>query len=96
MLGRGALLLPLVLALGAWRVLSHPPEHGTGGRLVVGWTALSLGALGVVHAVTADGPQDERGGAVGFALGDPLADGADRPGWPCPCCCCSRCSACSW
>jgi S-DNA-T family DNA segregation ATPase FtsK/SpoIIIE len=73
-LGRGALLLPPLLALSAWRVLRHPDGKGGRGRLFVGWTALSLGALGVLH-VTSGRPGDrtEAGGVVGFALGDPLA-----------------------
>ena len=74
-LGRGALLLPPLLALGAWRVLRHPDGKGGRGRLGVGWLALSLGALGVVHVVRGDLPGDEKGGLVGFLLGDPLQQG---------------------
>ena len=73
--GRGALILPPLLALGAWRVLRHPHGKGGRGRLVVGWLALSLGALGVVHVVRGDLPGDEKGGLVGFLLGDPLQQG---------------------
>jgi S-DNA-T family DNA segregation ATPase FtsK/SpoIIIE len=57
--GKGALLLPPLLALGAWRVLRHPDGKGGRGRLAVGWLALSLGVLGI----------------VGFLLGDPLQQG---------------------
>ena len=72
--GRGALLPPLVLALGAYRVLRHPESPGGRGRLLVGWTALSLGALGVLH-VLAGRPADRHaaGGLLGFLLGDPLS-----------------------
>jgi S-DNA-T family DNA segregation ATPase FtsK/SpoIIIE len=73
-LGRGALLLPPLLALSAWRVLRHPDGKGGRGRLLVGWTALSFGGLGVLH-IASGRPvdQSEAGGLVGFALGDPLA-----------------------
>ena len=72
-LGRGSLLLPPLLALGAWRVLLHPPGPGGRGRVVVGWLALALGALGVLHVVRGDRPRTDKGGVVGFVLGDPLA-----------------------
>ncbi|MGI8537057.1 MAG: DNA translocase FtsK [Mycobacteriales bacterium] len=79
LLGRGALLLPPLLALSAWRVLRHPDgrggRSGGGGRLAVGWSALSLGALGVVHVVGATEPTDEKGGLVGYLFGDPLQQG---------------------
>ncbi|MDX6198388.1 MAG: segregation ATPase FtsK/SpoIIIE, family [Actinomycetota bacterium] len=72
--GKGAMLLPIVLALGAFRVLRHPESPGGRGRLVVGWGALSLGALGVVH-VLAGRPADrhDAGGVLGLLAGDPLA-----------------------
>ena len=97
--GRGALLLPPLLALAAWRVLrasghtvsgdTHSGDtkagdtdpgigsgdKGGGGRLAVGWTALALGALGVVHVVRGDTPTDDKGGLLGFALGEPLQQG---------------------
>src|SRR5687768_2814863 len=74
-LGKGALLLPVLLAYGAWRVLRHPDGKGASGRLVIGWGALALGALGVVHVVKGDIPGDEKGGLVGFLLGSPLEQG---------------------
>ncbi|MCU1691994.1 MAG: cell division FtsK/SpoIIIE [Frankiales bacterium] len=75
LVGRGALLLPLLLAASAWRVLRHPVSKGGRGRLVVGWAALSLGGLGVLHVL---GGRDQ-GGLVGFALGSPLQ--AAVTGW---------------
>ncbi|MDT7545673.1 MAG: segregation ATPase FtsK/SpoIIIE, family [Actinomycetota bacterium] len=72
--GKGALLLPLVLAAGAFRVLGHPESPGGRGRLLVGWTTFSLGSLGMVH-VLAGRPADrhDAGGVLGLLLGDPLA-----------------------
>jgi S-DNA-T family DNA segregation ATPase FtsK/SpoIIIE len=72
--GNGALLLPLVLALGAFRVLRHPESPGGRGRLIVGWASLSLGALGVVHVMKGRAAtRAHAGGVLGFLLGDPLA-----------------------
>src|SRR4051812_16517862 len=78
--GKGALLLPPVLALGAFRVLRHPESSGGRGRLFIGWAALSLGALGVLHVVKGR-PADrhDAGGVLGLLLGDPLA--AAIPPW---------------
>ena len=79
-LGWGALLLPPLLLLGAWRVLAAPSKDedaptGGFGRLVVGWLALALGGLGVLHVVQGSQPTDDKGGLVGFLLGDPLQRG---------------------
>ncbi len=72
--GKGALLLPLVLAAAAFRVLRRPESPGGRGRVVVGWAALSTGALGVLHVVKGS-PADrsDAGGILGLLLGDPLA-----------------------
>ena len=69
--GRGAMVLPIVLLIAGGFVLRHPTSPGGRGRLLVGWTTLSVGALGVLH-VTQSGPRRDRGGVVGFLLGDPL------------------------
>jgi S-DNA-T family DNA segregation ATPase FtsK/SpoIIIE len=69
--GRGAMVLPVVLLVAGVFVLRHPTSPGGRGRLLVGWTTLSLGTLGVLH-VTQSGPRRDRGGVVGFLLGDPL------------------------
>ena len=71
--GTGALVLPPLLALGAWRVLRHPEPSGGRGRLVIGWAALSLGALGILHVLRGDAPRSDKGGIVGFLLGDPMS-----------------------
>jgi S-DNA-T family DNA segregation ATPase FtsK/SpoIIIE len=72
--GKGAMLLPIVLALGAFRVLRHPESPGGRGRLVVGWGALALGGLGVVHVLAGrPAERDDAGGILGLLAGDPLA-----------------------
>ncbi|MCW2600818.1 MAG: cell division FtsK/SpoIIIE [Frankiales bacterium] len=70
--GRGAMVLPVVLTVGGIRVLRHPASAGGRGRSLVGWTTLSLGSLGVLHIVRGALPRDQKGGVVGFLLGDPL------------------------
>jgi S-DNA-T family DNA segregation ATPase FtsK/SpoIIIE len=70
--GLGAMVLPLVLAVAGLRVLRHPVVEGARGRLLIGWTALGLGALGVLDVVRGARPDDAKGGLVGFLLGDPL------------------------
>ena len=70
--GRGAMVLPVVLATGGVRVLRHPVSAGGRGRLLVGWTTLSLGALGLLHVLRGSLATDRKGGIVGFLLGDPL------------------------
>ncbi len=74
LLGRGAQVLPLVLLTAGVLMLLQPaaPEHT--GRRVIGWSALTLGVLGVVHAVSAGGISS-RGGIVGFLLGEPARAG---------------------
>ena len=49
MFGVGAWTVPVLLALLAWRLLRHPDRNADTGRMVIGWTALLVGALGLVH-----------------------------------------------
>ena len=70
--GVGAMVLPVILAIAGLRVLRHPHAPGARGRLFVGWTTLSLGALGVLHVSRGVLPRSDKGGIVGFLLGDPL------------------------
>ncbi|MGH8890686.1 MAG: DNA translocase FtsK 4TM domain-containing protein, partial [Acidothermaceae bacterium] len=77
--GSGAAVVPILLAALAWRILRHPERATASGRVVIGWTALILGALGIVH-VAHGNPQPARGeqvmrhaaGIVGFMVGSPL------------------------
>ncbi len=70
--GLGAMALPVVLALAGVRVLRHPVSAGGRGRLLVGWSTLSLGALGVLHVARDGVAREDRGGVIGFLLGEPL------------------------
>jgi DNA segregation ATPase FtsK/SpoIIIE, S-DNA-T family len=78
--GAGAVAVPVLLLLLAWRALRHPDRNGPGGRQMVGWTALGLGALGLVHvAAGMPRPVDEAamqtaGGAIGFVASTIPAD----------------------
>ena len=47
--GKVGWLVPLALVIAAWRNLRDPVHNGPAGRQVVGWLALALGVLGVVH-----------------------------------------------
>ena len=80
--GAGAAWLPPLLVLLAWRLVRHPAEPGSGGRLVVGWLAIGFGVLGIVHI--AHGVPDSTkgasamrhaGGDVGYLSSSPLASG---------------------
>ncbi len=41
--------VPVLLALLAWRLLRHPDQNAETGRMIIGWTALLAGFLGIVH-----------------------------------------------
>jgi S-DNA-T family DNA segregation ATPase FtsK/SpoIIIE len=77
--GVGAWFIPVLLALLAFRLLRHPDRNAHTGRMVIGWTALLLGALGIVHIalgspVPKAGAAAMRasGGLVGYAVSAPL------------------------
>ena len=66
--GSGAWTVPILLTLLAVRFLRHPDSNADTGRMVIGWTALLVGALGLVHI--ADGtPGPAGGGAAMRAAG---------------------------
>jgi S-DNA-T family DNA segregation ATPase FtsK/SpoIIIE len=80
--GVGAAWLPPLLVVLAARFVRSGPDPESRGRLVVGWTALSAGLLGLVHVFhgVPDPSQGARamhraGGAVGFLAASPLASG---------------------
>jgi DNA segregation ATPase FtsK/SpoIIIE, S-DNA-T family len=77
--GAAAWTLPLLLGLLAWRLLRHPDKNAHPGRMLIGWTALLLGALGIVHiGLGSPTPSSGRhamqtsGGLIGYAVSAPL------------------------
>ena len=80
--GKVGWLVPLMLLVVGWRNLRDPIRNGPAGRQVVGWSALGLGLLGIVHVaegnpqpVSGDaGPLREGGGAVGYVVSSLLLD----------------------
>ncbi|TDD38493.1 DNA translocase FtsK [Actinomadura sp. KC06] len=85
-IGIMAMILPILLALLAWRTLRHPEHHEDTGRIVIGMTALGVGVLGILHiaagvpspAKDMDGVR-ESGGVVGWVVSAPLD--AALSGW---------------
>jgi DNA segregation ATPase FtsK/SpoIIIE, S-DNA-T family len=80
-LGSLAWTLPLLLLVGAWRLVRHPDRNGPLGRAVIGWGAVLLGVLGIVH-VAHGTPQPAQaaamragGGWVGWLASAPLVAG---------------------
>jgi DNA segregation ATPase FtsK/SpoIIIE, S-DNA-T family len=80
--GRGALAIPVLLGLLAWRLLRHPDRNSETARVVIGWSALLVGALGLMHVANGTpGPSAgapalrAAGGLIGFAVSAPLVAG---------------------
>jgi len=77
--GSGAWTAPILLALLAWRFLRHPDSNADTARMVIGWSALLLAALGLVH-IASGTPGMHRGlhaissagGLIGYAMSAPL------------------------
>jgi DNA segregation ATPase FtsK/SpoIIIE, S-DNA-T family len=72
-------LVPVLLALLAWRFLRHPDRNAETGRLTIGGSALLIGGLGLLHIAhgtptTTDGTAAIRaaGGFIGYAVSAPL------------------------
>jgi len=80
--GLVAWFVPLLLVFVAWRNLRDPDRNGPAGRQVVGWAALLLGTLGLVHIANGaptpklgdTRPLQEAGGALGFVVAKLLTD----------------------
>ncbi|MEV0644226.1 DNA translocase FtsK [Phytomonospora sp. NPDC050363] len=73
LVGGAALALPIVFAVLAVRVFRHSIDEEARGRAVVGWTALWLSTVGILHLAAGkpselDG-QLHAGGAVGRVVG---------------------------
>jgi S-DNA-T family DNA segregation ATPase FtsK/SpoIIIE len=80
--GVGAAWLPPLLVALAARFVRSGPDPESRGRLIVGWTALTAGLLGLVHVFhgvpdPSDGARamHRAGGAIGFLASSPLASG---------------------
>jgi S-DNA-T family DNA segregation ATPase FtsK/SpoIIIE len=78
--GAGALLLPLIGLVAAWRLVRAPADPESRGRVVIGWAATTLGTLGFYHIVRgipdySGGTRRLRaaGGTAGFVASSPLA-----------------------
>ena len=77
--GSVAWAIPILLALLGWRFLRHPDRNAETGRMVIGWAALIIGAVGLVHIANGtpqptDGSTAMRhaGGLIGFFASAPL------------------------
>ncbi len=70
--------VPVLVATLGVRFLRHPDQTPETGRIVIGWTALLLGVVGLVHVYAGTPePNDgadlrDAGGAIGFVLAWPL------------------------
>src|SRR5215470_10692519 len=77
--GSMAWVMPIVLALLAWRYLRHPDRNAETGRIVIGGLALTVGVLGLVHIAhgtplpaAGAGAIRAAGGFIGLAVSAPL------------------------
>ena len=77
LIGSGVMLLPVVLAAAAWRLLRRPSPDAPRGRAAVGWLLVAIGVLGILDLVHGDptGATARRaaGGVIGVLAGSPLA-----------------------
>ena len=80
--GKVAWVAPLAFGATSLRTLRHPTPHGPTGRALVGWSAIAMGTLGVVHLangnphpVAGDATNLRgAGGAVGYVVSSLLMD----------------------
>src|SRR5450755_51429 len=77
--GSGAWTVPILLALLAWRFLRHPDRNADTARMVIGWGALIIGALGLVHIANGTPrpsagsiAMQAAGGLIGYVVSAPL------------------------
>jgi S-DNA-T family DNA segregation ATPase FtsK/SpoIIIE len=78
--GSLAWVIPILVALLAWRYLRHPDRNSETARAAIGWTALLLGVLGMIHIAKgtphpSNGSAAMRaaGGILGYVVSGPLA-----------------------
>ncbi|WP_340538218.1 FtsK/SpoIIIE family DNA translocase [Nocardioides sp. GXZ039] len=80
--GKVGWLVPLALVWTGWRIMRDPVRQGPAGRQMIGWIALGLGVLGIVHIAAGDpqpiegdtSPLREGGGAIGYVVTSLLVD----------------------
>src|SRR6266567_9141632 len=77
--GSAAWSVPMLLGLLSWRYLRHPDRNAETGRMVIGWSAMIVGALGLVHIANGTPPPTAgadamraAGGFIGFFASAPV------------------------
>jgi DNA segregation ATPase FtsK/SpoIIIE, S-DNA-T family len=77
--GSAAWSVPLLLTLLGWRYLRHPDRNAETGRMVIGWSAMIVGGLGLIHIANGTPPPTagaaamrSAGGFIGFFASAPL------------------------
>ncbi|HEX3956698.1 MAG TPA: DNA translocase FtsK [Trebonia sp.] len=77
--GELAFAIPLLAAMLAWRYLRHPDRGPQTAHAAIGWSALTIGALGLVHIAKGTPPLTagtptirSAGGFLGFLVSWPL------------------------
>jgi len=79
LLGDGAFMVPVLLALLGWRFMRHPERNSETSRAAIGWVALLIGLLGLFsiakgtpHPSAGVAAIRTAGGLVGYAVSVPL------------------------
>jgi S-DNA-T family DNA segregation ATPase FtsK/SpoIIIE len=77
--GEVAWVIPVLLALLGWRYLRHPDKNAETGRMIIGWLALIIGVVGLVHIANGTphptagaAAMRHAGGVIGFLVSAPL------------------------
>ncbi|TDB78593.1 DNA translocase FtsK [Micromonospora sp. KC721] len=74
-LGAIAIVVPVLLMIGAWRLMRTPPDPAHRGRGLIGWGSMLVATAAMLHIGQApvDGTQrDYAGGLIGAGVGDVL------------------------
>src|SRR5271165_912265 len=81
-LGEGAFMVPVLLALLGVRFMRHPDRNTETSRAAIGWAALLIGVIGLIHIAkgtphpSAGAPAIRTaGGLLGYAVSAPLVTG---------------------
>lgn len=80
--GKVAWLVPIWFCLLGWRTLRDPLHQPPAGRTAIGWGAIAIGVLGLVHLANGNpkpamgdaASLESAGGAVGYVVADLLVD----------------------